>query len=117
MPQIVFRFPPIEWDSSWEIYDCQQLAGPIEALSERDLAILRLIADGRTNREVAERLGGTAAEVKAACQAMPAKIGVPSFRDVVITLLARGFFGQHDGGVPHEPDIPETRRKLPTTPP
>jgi DNA-binding NarL/FixJ family response regulator len=76
---IVHRFPPLEWDRSWERYDAP--LAPI--FSERERAILAAAAEGLTNREIAERLGIGAGDVKAGLSFMRRKVGVRTLTEVV----------------------------------
>jgi DNA-binding CsgD family transcriptional regulator len=51
-------------------------------LTERQLQIVKLIADGCSNEEVGERLGISPRTAKAHCDALRQKLGVPRRRQI-----------------------------------
>lgn len=62
-----------------------------ERLSERELAILRLIADGHANKQIAWRLGVSTDTIKANLKQLFAKLGVDDRTHAVTVAARRGF--------------------------
>ncbi|MEW9554676.1 response regulator [Nonomuraea sp. NPDC050783] len=75
-----------------------QVRAPADPLSARELEILRLIADGATNREVARRLFISEATVKSHVLHVYAKLGVNDRAAAVATAFRRGLLSLDDGG-------------------
>jgi DNA-binding NarL/FixJ family response regulator len=76
-----------------------RLAGDLVALvadpeprvvSDRDLEVLRLLASGVSNRDVAQRLGWTAARLRRRLQGIYAALGASSRSEAVAIALRRG---------------------------
>ncbi|NRQ34138.1 response regulator transcription factor [Nonomuraea sp. NN258] len=67
-----------------------QVRTPADTLSERELEVLRLIADGATNREAAGRLFISEATVKSHVLHIYAKLGVNDRAAAVATAFRRG---------------------------
>ena len=65
-------------------------APAVEALSERELDVMRLVAGGATNAEVARQLRISQATVKSHLVHAFQKLGVPDRTSAVIALLKRG---------------------------
>jgi len=62
-----------------------------ERLSERELAILRLVADGHANKQIAWRLGVSTDTIKANLKQLFAKLGVEDRTHAVTIAARRGF--------------------------
>lgn len=62
-----------------------------ERLSEREVAILRLIADGHANKQIAWRLGVSTDTIKANLKQLFAKLGVDDRTHAVSVAARRGF--------------------------
>ena len=62
-----------------------------ERLSEREVAILRLIADGHANKQIAWRLGVSTDTIKANLKQLFAKLGVDDRTHAVTVAARRGF--------------------------
>ena len=58
--------------------DHRRETAPVESLGERELEILRLVADGLSNREIAERLVLAVGTVKWYLNLINTKLGVSS---------------------------------------
>lgn len=71
-------------------------AGPVEALSERELDVLRRVAKGRTNREVARDLGISDRTVQGHLANMFGKLNVASRTEMVTLALQRGLVTLED---------------------
>jgi len=65
----------------------QHEPGPI-ALTERELAVLRLLAEGLHNRELAARLGISPRTVERHCASVYAKLGVGSRTEAVVLAIS-----------------------------
>lgn len=65
----------------------------LEALSNREIEVLELIARGSTNREAAERLFVSEATVKSHLIHVYAKLGVNDRAAAVATAFSRGYLG------------------------
>ncbi|MED7929253.1 response regulator transcription factor [Nonomuraea sp. LP-02] len=74
-----------------------QVRTPADPLSARELEILRLIADGATNREAAARLFISEATVKSHVLHIYAKLGVNDRAAAVATAFRRGLLTLDDG--------------------
>ncbi|MFG1619945.1 response regulator [Nonomuraea wenchangensis] len=74
-----------------------QVRTPSDPLSARELEILRLIADGATNREAAARLFISEATVKSHVLHIYAKLGVNDRAAAVATAFRRGLLTLDDG--------------------
>ena len=61
--------------------------GPV-ALTERELAVLRLLAEGLHNRELAARLGISPRTVERHCASVYAKLGVGSRTEAVVLAIS-----------------------------
>lgn len=61
------------------------------ALSERELEVLRMVADGQTNREVGERLGVSALTVKSHLARIARKLGSGDRAEMVATAIRCGY--------------------------
>ena len=59
-------------------------------LTERELEVLRLLADGLTNKTIARRLGTSPATVKSQVRTICAKLGVESRAGAVALAIRRG---------------------------
>ena len=62
-----------------------------ERLSEREVAILRLVADGHANKQIAWRLGVSTDTIKANLKQLFAKLGVDDRTHAVTVAARRGF--------------------------
>ena len=62
-----------------------------ERLSEREVAILRLIADGHANKQIAWRLGVSTDTIKANLKQLFSKLGVDDRTHAVTVAARRGF--------------------------
>ena len=62
-----------------------------ERLSEREVAILRLIADGHANKQIAWRLGVSTDTIKANLKQLFSKLGVEDRTHAVTVAARRGF--------------------------
>jgi DNA-binding NarL/FixJ family response regulator len=63
-------------------------AGPLGSLSERERAVLELVAEGRANRAIGERLGITQGAVQKHVSAIFTKLGLPAGDDDDRRILA-----------------------------
>ncbi len=86
-----------------------------ETLSERELEILRLVATGATNKEVAQRLHISTNTVKVHLRNIYAKLGVSSRTEATMTAVREGLVAVPDSGavakpVPPPPPLPRSRR-------
>jgi DNA-binding CsgD family transcriptional regulator len=70
-------------------------------LTERQLQIVKLIADGCSNEEVGERLGISPRTAKAHCDALRQKLGVPRRRQIPAAF--RALTGVDPLALAHEP--------------
>lgn len=61
------------------------------ALSERELEVLRMVADGQTNRAVGERLGVSALTVKSHLARIARKLGSGDRAEMVATAIRCGY--------------------------
>ena len=62
----------------------------LQDLTERDLEIMRLLAEGRSLAEIAEALGIGYKTVANACSYIKAKLGVPRTNDLVRLAMTLG---------------------------
>jgi DNA-binding NarL/FixJ family response regulator len=62
-----------------------------ERLSERELAILRLVAEGQSNKQIAWQLGVSTDTIKANLKQLFAKMGVDDRTHAVTVAARRGF--------------------------
>ncbi len=78
--------------------------GPaVEALSERELDVMRLVAGGATNAEAARQLRISQATVKSHLVHTFQKLGVPDRTSAVIALLNRGDLSLEEVAAPGSP--------------
>jgi DNA-binding NarL/FixJ family response regulator len=76
------------------VTDSQARTGnPAEQLTPRELEVLRLVARGQTNREIAEGLGLAAGTVKAHVQHLIAKLGVSDRTQAAVRGVELGLVG------------------------
>jgi LuxR family maltose regulon positive regulatory protein len=68
----------------------QAADGPVEHLSERELEVLRLVAAGRSNRQIADELFVAVGTVKAHVHAICAKLGAQNRTEAVALARAAG---------------------------
>lgn len=66
----------------------RQPQGPVSGLSERELAVLELLAAGLRNRDVATRLGISVRTVDRHCDNIYAKLGVGSRTEAVVRAIS-----------------------------
>ena len=64
--------------------------GPLETLSQRELEILKLVADGKTSREIAERLSISPKTVDTYRSRLMSKIGVKNLAGLVKFAIRHG---------------------------
>lgn len=64
--------------------------GPFESLTDRELEVLNLVAEGFTNREIAKRLGVSRNTVKFHVSSIIGKLGATSRTEAVTLSLRRG---------------------------
>jgi NarL family two-component system response regulator YdfI len=78
----------------------QAPAAPADStLSERELEVLRLVADGQRNKEIADQLGITERTVKAHLQSIFNKLGATSRAEAIARAMAGGLLaGGATGG-------------------
>jgi LuxR family maltose regulon positive regulatory protein len=88
--QLLAAFPENEPEQSIEPQESASDADWVEPLSERELEVLQLIAEGLTNREVGERLYLTANTVKAHARTIYSKLGVNNRTQAVNRARALG---------------------------
>jgi len=67
-----------------------RMEAPVESLTPREFEVLRLVAEGLHNREIAERLGVTEHTVKFHLSAVFAKLGATTRTEAVQKGLRRG---------------------------
>lgn len=60
-------------------------------LSDRELEVLRMVADGQTNRRVGERLGLSALTVKSHLARIARKLGSGDRAQLVATAIRSGY--------------------------
>lgn len=65
--------------------------GDLAKLSERELEVLRMVADGHTNRRVGERLGLSALTVKSHLARIARKLGSGDRAHLVATAIRHGY--------------------------
>ncbi len=75
----------------------------VEALSERELDVMRLVAGGATNAEAARQLRISQATVKSHLVHAFQKLGVPDRTSAVIALLKRGDLSLEEVAAPGSP--------------
>jgi two-component system, NarL family, response regulator len=63
-------------------------------LTERELEILRLVAEGKANKEIAAVLGVTEGTVKSHVSSITAKLGVSGRTEAALEAVRRGFLRQ-----------------------
>jgi LuxR family maltose regulon positive regulatory protein len=68
----------------------QAADGPVEHLSERELEVLRLVAAGRSNRQIADELFVALGTVKAHVHAICGKLGAQNRTEAVALARAAG---------------------------
>jgi DNA-binding NarL/FixJ family response regulator len=71
----------------------QRLADPRAGLTEREVAVLQLLADGLQNKQIAARLGISPRTVDRHCDSIYAKLGVRSRTEAVVRAIATGLVG------------------------
>jgi DNA-binding NarL/FixJ family response regulator len=79
--------------------------------TQRQQEVIRLLAEGCSNDEIAARLGVTARTAKAHCDALRTKLGVTRRRYIPIAFRAKT--GQDPlllGRIPREPDTSSARK-------
>ena len=64
--------------------------GPLETLSQRERQILKLVADGKTSREIAERLSISPKTVDTYRSRLMSKIGVKNLAGLVKFAIRHG---------------------------
>ena len=64
--------------------------GPLETLSQREREILKLVADGKTSREIAERLSISPKTVDTYRSRLMSKIGVKNLAGLVKFAIRHG---------------------------
>jgi len=64
----------------------QKIAGPLSELSDREQQVVTLVCDGRSNKEVAAKLGVTEGTVKAHLHSIFVQLGVRSRIELMIAL-------------------------------
>ena len=74
-------------------------AGQVEALSERELEVLRLLAQGYSNPEIAQKLHLAAGTVRNYVSTILQKLGVTDRTQAAVVALQRGLISQSDLGV------------------
>jgi len=62
----------------------------LETLSQREREILKLVAEGKTSREIAERLSISPKTVDTYCSRLMSKIGVKNLVDLVKFAIRHG---------------------------
>ncbi len=60
------------------------LSGELEPLTNREIEVLRLMAEGRSSRDIASRLGITYATVRSHIRSMGGKLGVHSKGEAIL---------------------------------
>ncbi len=72
-------------------------AGPesLEALTPRELEVVRLMAGGMSNREIAEMLGAAEGTIKHHVSNLLGKLGARDRTQAVLFAIERGLFSQH----------------------
>jgi LuxR family maltose regulon positive regulatory protein len=88
--QLLAAFPDTEPDQSIETQESVSGTGLVEPLTDRELEVLQLIAEGLTNREVGERLYLAANTVKAHTRTIYSKLGVNNRTQAVNRARALG---------------------------
>lgn len=68
----------------------QDESGDTQGLSQREIDVLQLVADGRSNREVGEQLGLSALTVKSHLARIARKLGTGDRAEMVIIALRAG---------------------------
>ena len=64
--------------------------GPLETLSQREREILKLVADGKTSREIAERLSISPKTVDTYRSRLMSKIGVKNLAGLIKFAIRHG---------------------------
>jgi two-component system NarL family response regulator len=65
-----------------------------ETLSERELAVLREVANGKLNKEIAEQLSLSEGTIKSHLNSIMAKLGVKSRTEAALNAIKRGLLGR-----------------------
>jgi DNA-binding NarL/FixJ family response regulator len=73
---------------------------PAEQLTDRELEVLKLAAQGKSNKEIAESLVLSVRTIEAHLGNVFNKLGVGSRTEAVILALKKGWVGQDDPGLP-----------------
>lgn len=66
----------------------------LEALSERELAVLGEVANGKLNKEIAKQLGISEGTVKSHLNSIMSKLGVRSRTEAALNAVERGLLGR-----------------------
>ena len=88
--QLLAAFPATDLDSPRSSMPPDVEAGLIEPLSEREIEVLRLIAAGLTNQEVANRLFLSPHTIKVHARNIYGKLGVKNRTEAVARARALG---------------------------
>lgn len=65
-----------------------------ENLSERELAVLREVANGKLNKEIAEQLSISEGTIKSHLNSIMSKLGVKSRTEAALSAIERGLLGR-----------------------
>lgn len=65
-----------------------------ETLSERELAVLREVANGKLNKEIAEQLSLSEGTIKSHLNSIMGKLGVKSRTEAALNAIERGLLGR-----------------------
>lgn len=76
------------------------------SLTSRELAVVRLLAQGRTNREIAQGLGVTISTVKVHVEHIIAKFGASDRTEAAVRALEFGFIAPTGNGAGHSAGPP-----------
>ena len=69
----------------------EQQAAPAGGLSQREIQVLRLVASGRSNTEIASLLGNSEGVIKNHCSAIFSKMGVRDRTQAVLRAIDLGW--------------------------
>jgi predicted ATPase/DNA-binding CsgD family transcriptional regulator len=87
----------------------------LEPLTDRELEILRLIAEGLSNREIAQKLVVTLGTVKWYNKQIYSKLGVHSRTQAIVRAREAGLFGRQPDAGAHLAVIPNNNLPAPVT--